>query len=320
MKKNLLLIGQATDRMVQQIHAQFNIHNIADFDTLDKNAIEAIITNGHDGVPNHVMRALPKLKIISCYGVGYDAIDVALAQSLNIMVSHTPQVLDTDVANMAILLLLASSRQCVVNDRYVREQKWPTQGNAPLTDSIAGKNVGFLGMGRIGQNIAQKCIAFAMNISYHTRHKNNDLPYRYFATLKAMAQHVDYLIIIAPGGPSTQHLVDSNILTALGKKGTLINVGRGSIVDEHALITALKEKTIKAAALDVYEHEPHVPIELCAMDNVTLQPHMASATVETRQAMGDLTTDNILTFMQTGRAITPVPEMKPPSAHENPIR
>ena len=309
-KKNAMLIGEMTPRMYDRIADYCDIHHVSDWDKINKDSIDAVITNGHLGIADEIMIALPNLKIISCYGVGYDAINVVQAISSQIMVTHTPSVLDADVANTAIMLLLASSRSLIAHDRYVRDGKWVSEGNTPLTNSIEGKKIGFLGMGRIGQHIAKKCEAFSMDISYHTRHNNDNLPYRYYKTLEKMAQDVTYLVIIAPGGASTKHLINKDILSALGSDGTLVNVGRGSIVNEKDLIAALQNKIIKAAALDVFEDEPNIPAELLAMDNVIVQPHIASATIETRQAMGDLTIDNIISFLHDSKAITPVPEMK----------
>ncbi len=310
MKKEILLIGYATERMLERIAPHFNVHNLDTLDATKKDKIEAIITNGHDGVPEDLMDTLPSLAIISCYGVGYDAINVEKAKNNRVMVTHTPKVLNDDVANTAIMLLLATSRRMVEYDKYVREGHWPVKGNTPLTDSIQNKSVGFLGMGRIGQNIAKKCEMFSMEISYYSRHKKTDLPYKYCTSLETMAKDVTYLIVIAPGGDSTKHLVDADILKALGADGTLINVGRGSIVDEDALISALKNNIIKSAGLDVFANEPHVPKALLELDNVVLQPHVASATIETRQAMGDLTIDNVIDYFQKGKAITPVVEME----------
>lgn len=308
-KQELLIIGPISDHVASRIGNDFIAHKIADMDNIDRSKIVGVITNGHDGVPNDVITQLPNLKIISCYGVGYDAIDVGTAKSHGVMVANTPKVLSADVANTAIMLLLATSRRLVEFDHYVRAGKWASEGNAPLTTSIEGKKVGLLGMGNIGQNIAKKCAAFSMDISYHSRNKNTSLSYQYFPKLRDMARHVDFLIIIAPGGAATKHLVNKDVLEALGADGTIINVGRGSIIDETALVEALQNNIIKAAGLDVFENEPNPLPELFTMNNVVLQPHVASGTLETRKAMGDLTIDNIIEFLKTGKAITPVPEL-----------
>ena len=303
------MIGDAPSAMMARAQPHFNIHSFDSLDRIDKNSIEAVINVFGQSVNGGVMDALPNLKIISGYGVGYDTIDVEAAKARGIMVSHTPNVLNADVANSAIMLLLATSRRLVEYDQYVRKGLWAKEGAPPYADSIEGKAVGFVGMGRIGQAIAKRCEVFSMQISYFSRNKQSHLPYRYYDDLESMARDVGYLIVIAPGGAATKHMVNAQILNALGSEGTLINVGRGSIIDEQALITALQTKQIKAAGLDVFEDEPHVPEALMAMDNVVLQPHTASATIETRKAMCDLTVDNVIAFFETGKPIAPVPEM-----------
>jgi lactate dehydrogenase-like 2-hydroxyacid dehydrogenase len=314
MKPNMLLVGNATPRMMDQLADHFVIHKLADIDDLaafvsEKGpAIEAIATNGHDGVKPELMAALTNLKVISCFGVGYDAIDATSAAKHGIVVTHTPNVLNNDVANTAIMLMLAVSRCLVRDDNWVRSGKWKSQGGAPLTRSIEKKPVGILGMGRIGQKIAEKLQAFNCDVAYHSRNKKPDIPYRYYGDLTEMAQDVDYLVVITPGGAATHHLVDRQVIEALGPEGTLINVARGSVVEEAELVKALEDGRLGAAGLDVFEYEPDVPEPLLGMDNVVLTPHVGSATVETRQAMGDLTVENLVRFFGEGKVTSPVPE------------
>ena len=314
MKPNLLLIGNATPRMMDQLSGRFVIHKLAEVDDLDAfvkdkgPAIEAVATNGHDGVKPDLMAALANLKVISCYGVGYDAIDATSAAGRGIMVTHTPNVLNNDVANTAIMLMLAVSRCLVRDDTWVRSGKWKSQGNAPLTRSIEGKPVGILGMGRIGQTIAAKLQAFNCSVIYHSRSEKPDIPYRYYDDLTRMAQEIDYLVVITPGGAATHHLVNRRVIEALGPEGTLINVARGPVVDEGELVKALQDGRLGGAGLDVFENEPDVPDALLGMDNVVLTPHVGSATVETRQAMGDLTVENLVRFFAEGKVTSPVPE------------
>jgi len=251
---------------------------------------------------------LPNLKVISCYGVGYDNIDAAGCARRGIHVTHTPGVLNAEVASTAILLMLAVCRNLVAADAHVRAGQWATEGNVPLSRSTDNRTVGILGLGRIGQEIARKLQAFDATIVYHARHERPDQPYRYYADLTAMARDVDTLIAITPGGAATHHLIDRQVMDALGPQGILINVGRGSVVDETALIDALSEGRLGFAGLDVFEQEPHVPAALRSLPNVTLTPHIASGTVETRQAMGDLTTDNLSQYLRDGTVISPVPE------------
>ena len=313
MKPEMLLIGGATPRMMEKFHGSFSVHTLSEIQNPDAwlkengERIEAIATGGHEGVPAQIMSALPNLKVISSYGVGYDAIDTDEAVRRNIMVTHTPTVLNADVANLAILLMLATSRCLLRDDQWLRAGNWENKGAAPLTRSIEGKAVGILGLGRIGGEIARKLEVFGCDISYHTR-TPKDVAYTYYEKLESMAKDVDYLIAITPGGPSTNKIVNRDVINALGPEGTLINVARGSVVDEVELVLALQEGRLGWAGLDVFENEPKVPQALCGMNNVTLTPHVASATVETRQAMGDLTVENLVRFFKEGKVSTAVPE------------
>lgn len=314
LKRDLLLIGDATPRMLERFADGFVVHRAGDIGDLagflaeSGAAVEAVATNGHDGIRPEIMDALPNLKIISCYGVGYDSIDVKRAVDRGILVTHTPNVLNADVANTAIMLMLAVSRRLIRDDRWVRSGDWKSKGNAPLTRSIEGKPVGILGLGRIGETVARKLAAFDCEIVYHSRNEKPDVPWRYYDNLVSMARDVDYLVVITPGGPATEKIVNRDVIEALGPEGTLINVSRGSVVDEAELVAALQEGRLGNAGLDVFVREPDVPEALLTMDNVVLTPHVGSATVETRQAMGDLTVDNLNAFFADGKAISPVPE------------
>ena len=313
-KRELLTIGNMTARMMNAFARDFIVHEMAAISDLDGflrddgDRIEAIAAYGAEKVPADLINALPNLKIISCYGVGYDGIDAAAAVERGIIVTHTPNVLNNDVANTAILLMLAVSRQLVRDDKWVRAGNWKAKGAAPLTRSIEGKPVGIVGLGRIGERIAEKLQAFSCEVSYHSRNKR-DVPYRYYAGLEEMAKDVDYLIVITPGGAATRHMINREVMNALGPEGTLINVARGTVVDEAEMVAALREGRLGYAGLDVFEAEPHVPEELFGMDNVVLLPHVGSATVETRQAMGDLTVENIERFFREKTVTTPVPEV-----------
>ena len=312
--KGLLIIGDITDRMKKQFTENFRIFRLNEIEDFDKflkdhgDEIEAIATNGHDGVPDSLFDQLNSLKIISCFGVGYDAIDVKKAKRRGIVVTHTPNVLNADVANLAILLILATSRCLLRYDRWVRDGSWMKLGNAPLTHSIEKSKVGIVGLGRIGLTIANKLKAFNCDIAYHSRSKKSESDLKYFADLVQMAGWAEYLIVIVPGTVSTYRLIDQSVIDALGPKGTLINISRGSVVDEAALRVALKDGRLGAAGLDVFENEPEVPPELSEMENVVLTPHVASATFETRKAMGDLVVENLILFFQQGKALTPVPQ------------
>jgi lactate dehydrogenase-like 2-hydroxyacid dehydrogenase len=312
-KPDLFLIGGATEVMLERLGAAFTIHKAKEMDdpvawlTEHGDRITYVATNGHDGVKPAYMAALPKLKAISCYGVGYDAIDTNAARAKGVVVTHTPNVLNAEVATTAVMLMMACYRELLRDDAWVRSGNWEAKGNAPLTRSMDGQTVGILGLGRIGQAIADKLAPFDTTIVYHSRSKK-DVAYRYYDNLAEMARDVDTLICITPGGPSTNRIVNRDVIDALGPQGTLINVSRGSVVDEAAMIAALEERRLGWAGLDVFEAEPKVPEALRKLPNVVLLPHVGSATVETRAAMGALTVDNLLQHLKDGTVLTPVPE------------
>lgn len=303
---DLLLIGGATDAMRARMEAAFTVHRHAD-GGYPAEAITHVVTNGHAGVPPEVMAALPNLRMISCYGVGYDAIDAEGAARRGIVVTHTPGVLNEEVATTAVLLMLACFRELLRDDAHVRSGRWEAEGGAPLTRSADGRTIGILGFGRIGQAIAAKLAPWSPTILYHARARK-DVPFAYYDDLTAMARDAEVLICITPGGEATRHIVDARVLEALGPEGTLVNVARGSVVDEAALIDALGSGKLGWAGLDVFEDEPRVPAALRDMPNTVLLPHVGSGTVETRAAMGKLTVDNLLRHLKDGTVLTPVPE------------
>jgi lactate dehydrogenase-like 2-hydroxyacid dehydrogenase len=241
--------------------------------------------------------------------VGYDAIDVAAAAARGVIVTHTPEVLNDEVANTAILLWLAVSRRLVPADRWVRSGDWQANGAFPLARSVQNRTLGILGLGRIGRTIATRAQAFGARILYHDSVRQ-EVPYAFCADPVELARAADVLICTTPGGAATRHLVNRAVLEALGPEGILINVSRGSVVDEAALVAALEAGTLGGAGLDVFEDEPRVPDALTALETVVLTPHIASATVETRQAMGDLACDNLSQFLRDGTVLTPVPECR----------
>ncbi|MGC1494217.1 MAG: 2-hydroxyacid dehydrogenase [Sulfitobacter sp.] len=301
---DLLQIGGITDTMRERLEAVFTIHQTNRYDA-DK--ITHVVTNGHDGVNPDLMASLTNLKVISGYGVGYDAVDANEAARRGIIVTHTPNVLNQEVATTALLLMLACYREVLRDDAYVRSGQWEAKGNAPLTRSADGQTIGILGLGRIGQAIADKLAPWNAKIVYHSRSKK-DVDYPYYDNLTEMAHDCDVIICITPGGPSTNKIVNAEVMEALGPQGTLINVSRGSVVDETALIAALKDGKLGWAGLDVFEGEPHVPQALRDLPNTVLLPHVGSATVETRAAMGALTVDNLLQHLKDGTVISAVPE------------
>ena len=269
--------------------------------------VRGLVQGGGTVTPTSLLEALPALEIISVFGVGYDGVPTAYCRERGIKVTNTPDVLTDDVADVAVALILMTARNFVGADRFVRAGEWPKR-SLPLTTKLAGRSVGIVGLGRIGKAIAKRVEAMGMRVAY-TGRKPQDVPYRYVRDLAALAGEVDFLVIACPGGPATKHLIDARILDALGAKGTLVNIARGSIVDEQALVDALSRGTLKSAGLDVFENEPHVPSELLAMDNVVLLPHVGSATRETRQAMADLCRANVDAWFSERRTLTLVPEL-----------
>ena len=255
--------------------------------------VHAIVSSGHAGADAAMMDALPKTEIISCFGVGYDAIDVTAAKARKIAVTNTPDVLTDDVADLALGLLIDVARRISRGDRFVRAGGW-LKGGLEFGTALTGKKLGIVGMGRIGRATAKRAEAFGLKVLYHGRRQQPDIAYPYYADLLRLAQDSDFLVLTLPGGPETQGLVNAEVLNALGPKGMLVNVARGSIVDEAALVAALQAGRLGGAALDVFADEPRVPGELMAMDNVVLQPHVGSATHNTRAAMGQLVVDNLL--------------------------
>ena len=311
MKPEILMMGPMMPHVEAALDDAYTVHRLYDAD--DKDALIAeiaprvrgIATDGGTGASADIMGALSALEIVSCYGVGVDAIDLGHASQRGVTVTNTPDVLNDDVANMAVALVLATSRTLVANDAYVRQGRWVRDGNPPLARSIRGRKVGILGLGRIGKDIAEKLGVFGCEIAYHGRSKQA-VPYTYFDDLTAMARDVDFLIAICPGGAATNGIVNAQVLEALGPEGTFINVARGSVHDEAALVSALQSGTLGMAGLDVFAAEPGVPEALLKMDNVILQPHQGSGTAETRRAMGDLVIENLRRHFAGEPVKTPV--------------
>ncbi|MCA6100028.1 2-hydroxyacid dehydrogenase [Bradyrhizobium brasilense] len=276
-------------------------------DTLAK--IRGIAVTYHTMATDKTALAMfPKLEIVGSFGVGYDHVDSAYARDHNIVVTNTPDVLTEEVADVAMGLLIATLREFVKADRYVRSGLWQTQ-NYPLSvGSLRDRKIGIVGMGRIGQAIGRRLDASRVPVSYHSRNPSKDVSYKHYPDLIEMAKAVDTLIVIVPGGASTAKMINADVLKALGPRGVLINVARGSVVDEPALVAALKSGTILAAGLDVFAAEPNVPDELKAMQNVVLLPHIGSASVVTRNAMDQLVVDNIKNWFAGKPPLTPVAE------------
>ena len=286
------------------------VHEAADLGRLVADVgprIRGVSSGGGSKVDAALYDRLPRLEIVSNFGVGYDGIDAAEAARRNIVVTNTPDVLNDEVADLAVGLLLATIRQIPQTDRYVRAGHW-RKGDYPLTATLRGRTIGILGLGRIGRAIARRLEGFDVAIAYHGRRKQDDVAYAYYDDLTAMARAVDVLVVVAPASHATRNIVGAEVLEALGPQGILINVARGSLIDEPALIEALKSGTIHSAGLDVFAAEPHVPEALTALDHVVLLPHVGSASVHTRQRMGSLMVENLLSWFGGKGPVTPVPE------------
>ena len=288
------------------VHDRTHVTDPAAFAALAPH-IMGVAGTGEASVPRSLLSQLPHAKVVSVFGVGYDGVDVPAAIEHGIPVTHTPDVLTDDVADLAMGLVLSVGRTIPQADKFVRAGQWPN-GPIALARKVSGARMGIVGMGRIGKAIAKRASGFGMSIAYTARTEKLDSGYRFFASAAALAAQVDFLVVITPGGAGTHHLINAEVLKALGARGFLINVARGSVVDEQALIEALQNGTIAGAGLDVFANEPQVPEALWSMGNVVLTPHMASATTETRQAMADLAFANMQAGISGQALRTPVPE------------
>ena len=313
-KPDVLLLGPPRPVFLDGLSGAFTVHRLPEQDA--QAALAALAPRIHaiavssvvDRVDAALMARLPRLAIVSTFGVGYDHIDARYAGEHGIVVTNTPDVLTEEVADTAIGLLLCTVREFVAAERFVRAGKWLERGYPLSRASLRNRTVGLLGMGRIGKAIARRLDGMAVPVVYHTRRPLADVAYRHYPDLLDMARSVDVLLAIVPGGAQTQNIIDREVLEALGPEGILINMARGSVVDEAALIKALQDKTILTAGLDVYANEPHVPAELIAMEHVVLFPHLGSASVHTRRQMDQLVVDNLIAWAEGKPPFTPVPE------------
>ncbi len=311
MKKTILALQPLLSKEMEEMEASFNVLRLweskePEFIIRENSAhIQGILsTYDGSGVSERLMDALPNLEIIAQFGAGFDNIDTAAAFKRDITVTNTPDILTDDTADVAMFLMLNVARRAVEGDVFVRVGRWRS-GSLPLSTSISGKTVGIVGLGRIGQAIASRAEAFNTDIIYHSR-SEKEVPYTYYADLADMARNTDFLILACAGGEETKNLIDHKILDTLGPQGYLINISRGSVVNEEDLLIALRNKTIAGAGLDVFANEPHVPEEMLKMDNVVLSPHVGSATIETRSKMGQLVTDNLKAYFSGQPLLTPI--------------
>lgn len=319
-RAEILITAPMLPELMRTLESQFTAYRLweqkdqAGFLASTGPRIRGVATNASYGrLGADLMAQTPNLEIVANFGVGYDNVDAVDAASRGVVVTNTPGVLDDEVADLALGLTLATLRRIPQADRFVREGRW-LEGAFPLTPSLRNRRVGIVGLGRIGQAIARRFEAFGVSIAYHTRTRREDVSYAYHATPVELAAASDVLVIITSGGAATRHLVNAEVLQALGPEGVLINVSRGSVVDERALIDALQTGALGGAGLDVFEDEPRVPQALIELDNVVLLPHVGSGSAHTRDAMGQLLADNLIAWFDGRGALTPVPETPQPAA------
>ncbi len=317
-KEHVLTMGEMMPAVDDALAARFEVHR-SDADGIPAivarygPSIRAIATRGRELTTAALIDQLPALEIIANFGVGYDSINLPAAVRRGVVVTNTPRVLDDEVADLAVGLLLATVRKLPQADRWVRAGRW-LEAAFPLSPTFRDRIVGIVGMGRIGERIARRIAAFDVPVVYHARHARSDMPWRHYPDLIAMAREVDTLVVIVPGGTATRHLINAKVLAALGPRGILINVARGSVVDEGALVRALQDGAILGAGLDVFADEPRVPPALLEIDNVVVLPHVGSATHHTRSIMGQLVVDNLVSWFEGRGPLTPVPETPWPRA------
>ena len=312
-RPDLLVTGKMVPVIEENVDKLFTVHRLAN--AKDRDAflaevspkIRAIATGGQFRVTAALMEKMPKLEIVANFGVGYDSVDAKWAGEHGIIVTNSPDVLNDEVADTTIALLLNTLRELPQAEQYLRAGKW-LEKPYPLTHTLRDRTIGIVGMGRIGKAIARRLEGFDRPIVYHSRKPAEGVSYKHYPDLIAMAKDVDVLVVIVPGGPATQNMINAEVLKALGPNGVLINVARGSVVDEPALIEALQNRTILSAGLDVFAQEPKVPQALIGMDNIVLLPHVASASHWTRRAMGQLVLDNLAAWASGNKPVTPVVE------------
>jgi hydroxypyruvate reductase len=314
-RHRILQTGRLLPALEARLAADFDTVLLADqpdpqaFLAAQGASFEGLVTSAGVGFGAATLAALPKLRVVSSFGVGLDRLDLAAAAARGIPVGYTPDVLNDCVADLAMVLMLDIARRVSEADRFVRRGAWSTPGVAgfPLGRKVSGAKLGIVGLGRIGQTIAKRALGFDMHIRYHARRPVDGVAWKHEASLVELARWCDFLVVITAGGAATRHLVNDAVLDALGPRGFLVNVARGSVVDEAALVRALQERRIAGAGLDVFEDEPRVPPALFTLDNVVLLPHIASGTEETRQAMADRVFDNLQAFFRAGTLVSAAP-------------
>ncbi|MTH78198.1 2-hydroxyacid dehydrogenase [Paracoccus aestuariivivens] len=309
----VLAVGQYSETDVDALSREFDaapmseLSRIAELTVADRAGVSALAYKGHHPLDGAVMDLLPDLKLIANFGVGYDAINVADASARGIKVTNTPNVLNDDVADLAVALLIMESRKLTASEAWMRDGKWPVEGAYPLARKMSGRKVGVLGMGRIGREIADRLAAFKCEIHYQSRsRKEAPEGWTYHSDPVELARAVDDLVIAVVGGPETEGFVSAAVIDALGQDGIIVNIARGSVIDEAAMLDALEQGRLRGAGLDVFRNEPSVDARFMALPNATILPHVGSATVETRAAMGDLQRQNVRAHLAGQPLVTPV--------------
>ena len=309
MSKDIMLVSSVPTFMMNDLQQEYVLHDLAHI--LDPEAftkVTAFVGFGSTAkVDRKLLAMFPNVKMISIFGVGYDGIDVAAAQERGIQVTHTPDVLTDDVADLAMGLILSIGRRIPQSDKFVRNADWVSEPFT-MTHKVTGTRLGVVGLGRIGQAIAKRAAAFDMTIAYTGRRAKTNAPFRYYPTASELAANSDYLVVAVPGGDDTKNMINAQVLKALGPKGIVINIARGSVVDQTALIQALKDKSIAGAGLDVFWDEPNIDPQFFKLQNVVLTPHNGSNTHETRRAMADLALANLKAFFDERPLLTLIPE------------
>lgn len=308
-KIEILQVASVVPAIQAKLDATYRVHRAGPSDTIAPDVaakVRAVVAGGV--APAGLLVQLPKLEIVASASVGYDGIDVPGAGARGIPVTNTPNVLNDDVADLAVALMVMTARRLAAADKYVRDGKWVKDGNMPLAKKASGKKLGIIGLGRIGKDIARRAEAMNMVISYTNRRPVEGVSYRFIPSLVELARENDFLVVIASAGPDATKMINREVIEALGPEGILVNVSRGRVVDEAALVEALKSGKLGGAGLDVFEDEPKVPAELIAMDNVVLTPHLGSSTLETRTDMGQLALDNLAAWFAGKPLVTEVPE------------
>jgi hydroxypyruvate reductase len=310
---DLLQVSQLPPVLVERLEKEYTLHDFVNPTDPDKvlaevgSKIRGILAGGMKGPNGNLINSLPNLEIIASFSVGFDATDVAAAHARDVIVTHTPEVLTGDVADLAMTFILMVTRRIGESERFLRDGKW-LQGRMDLGTTVRGKRLGIVGLGRIGKAVARRAEAFGLQIQYFDTKPMGDLTYHSYPTLLDLAAASDILLVTAEGGAANRGLISAEVMDALGPEGFLVNTARGPLIDQTAMVKALKEGRIAGAALDVFESEPEVPAELMAMENVVLTPHIASSTHQTRRAMGDLVYDNLKAHFSGKPVLTPVPK------------